>query len=143
MGYHKANVGGQWIDSSAFGIVKPEVESSIDGGAVEWPVLVVTSEKEIEALTKTISLFGAFIACPEPPPINEELALKISVPDRDPMEIGAKVTWNNSHAEETPKLVRGMGVNFVRISDADRQFIRDAILNNGKNESDEDWFVEC
>ena len=142
MGYHKANISDQFINASAFCISKPDVESAIVGSAIEWPVWVEAAGKTIEATTKKISLFGAFVACPEPFDINEELTLNIKIEGREPIVIGAKVTWNNRHAEKTPKLVRGMGVNFIRISNGDRQFIKDEIIKNRVTESD-DWFFAC
>ena len=67
------------------------------------------------AVTRNISLGGAFIVHDEPLPIGTEIYLEISLPGLvEPLELGAEVRWLIPPGDGNS--VAGMGVEFVDTS---------------------------
>jgi Tfp pilus assembly protein PilZ len=89
---------------------------------VTWPATVFTSEAQVEGQIENIGPGGAFISFPESPPFEESFRMVIKVPDRQTMNVGARVIWSTVLSTDEGSPYFGVGVEFTRISDGDRQF---------------------
>ena len=94
-----------------------------------WPVVILTDRGAIIAETRNISPLGAFIFCDRPLPVEEKLRLLIMFPNRRYLDVPAEVTWSYPLGTENDDTPCGMGVRFIEISKADRDFI--ASLSSG------------
>ena len=89
---------------------------------VSWPVTIQTEDGTIERVTYNISPDGAFIRGLSPLELHEVISMTISGPDRS-ITVKAKVVWTSSQVPPEEDMPRGMGVEFIRISDEDREII--------------------
>lgn len=80
---------------------------------VNWPVTMITSTGPVEGETKDVSTLGAFILCPEPLDLAENLFLTLQLPAGSPLEVSAKVVWSNFSDPEDNTAPRGIGVRFL------------------------------
>ncbi len=86
---------------------------------------------------KNISVGGAFINCEQiPVDPGESITVAIFVPDHSPLKIIAEVVWT------CMVLPRGMGVQFIKISQEDRKFLAQAISKIPEAKSDEETLFE-
>lgn len=97
---------------------------------VNWPVSMETAGGVVEAEVKNISLGGAFICCENPFNVGEVFRLILKVPDHEPIEATAKVVWSNSHLPREKVIHRGMGVQFLKMSDQHLQFVKGIFKEN-------------
>lgn len=80
-----------------------------------------TKESLVNAYTENISCGGLFIKTPKPLPKGEALAIKLQIPgEAEPIKVEAVVAWSRADAgsAENPP---GMGIQFIQVSDSDRQ----------------------
>jgi len=91
---------------------------------VNWAVSMETSEGDMEAELKNISLGGAFICCKRPLPLGEIFRLTLMGPDKDPVTATAEVVWSNVNVPNEKVINRGMGVRFIKMSDRHIQLVR-------------------
>jgi c-di-GMP-binding flagellar brake protein YcgR len=96
--------------------------------AVSWPAQIETSNGQINAQLKDISLGGAFVVCQNPLPLNQQFSLIIKAPNQDSLALNAEVVWSNINVPEDKIINRGMGVRFIRNTDADRQRLNQVIM---------------
>jgi hypothetical protein len=89
---------------------------------VSWPVTIQTEDGTIERVTYNISPDGAFIRGLSPLELHEVISMIISGPDR-PITVKAKVVWTSGQVPPEEDMPRGMGVEFIKISDEDRETI--------------------
>jgi len=89
---------------------------------VSWPVTIQTEEGTIERATYNISPDGAFISGLSPLELHEVVDMTISGPDH-PITVKARVVWTSSQAPPDEDMPRGVGVEFINISDEDREII--------------------
>ena len=94
-----------------------------------WPVVILTDRGAIIAETRNISPLGAFIFCDRPLPPEEKIRVLIMFPNRRYLDVPAEVTWSYPYGTEKDDTPCGMGVRFIEISKADRDFI--ASLSSG------------
>jgi len=94
-----------------------------------WPVLIVTSHGAIKAKIKDLSLGGAFIACQDPLPLNEQFSLTINMPDQKPLTLVSEVVWSNSNVPDDKIVCRGMGIKFTQNTKEDRISYNNAIAS--------------
>ena len=99
-----------------------------------WPVVILTDRGAIIAETRNISPLGAFIFCDRPLPVEEKIRVLIMFPNRRYLDVPAEVTWSYPLGTENDDIPCGMGVRFVEISKADRDFI--ASLSSGYLQSE-------
>jgi len=98
---------------------------------IEWPVRIETSGGTMDAMTKDISLGGAFICCKEPLPLRETFSLILASPDYSrSLEVTAEVVWSNSNVPADKVVNRGMGIRFIQVSKETRKFINEAISDS-------------
>jgi len=90
---------------------------------VSWPATVLTPQTQIEGRIENISPVGAFISFGESPPLEGDFRMVINPPNHQTINVVAKVIWSTviSAAEGSPGF--GVGVEFIRISEADREFL--------------------
>jgi Tfp pilus assembly protein PilZ len=79
---------------------------------------------------KDISLGGAFVICTESIPLNEQFRLYVEAPDVDTFALNAEVVWSNMNVPEKKVIHRGMGIKFVKNTDAARKRLEKAISNH-------------
>ena len=86
---------------------------------VNWPVTIQTEEGTIERATYNISPDGAFIRGLSPLELHEVVNMTFSGPDH-PITVKAKVVWSSSQVPPDEDMPRGVGVEFINISDEHR-----------------------
>jgi hypothetical protein len=91
-------------------------------GKVSWSVTIETEEGTIERATYNISPDGAFISGLSRLELHEVVDMTISGPDH-PITVKAKVVWTSSQVPPKEDMPRGVGVEFINISDEDREII--------------------
>jgi hypothetical protein len=91
-------------------------------GKVSWSVTIQTEEGSIERATYNISTHGAFIRGLAPLELHEVVDMTISGPDH-PITVKARVVWSSSQVPPKEDMPRGVGVEFINISDEDREII--------------------
>ena len=91
-------------------------------GKVSWSVTIQTEEGTIERATYNISPDGVFIRGLSPLELHEVVDMTISGPDH-PITVKARVVWSSSQVPPKEDMPRGVGVEFINISDEDREII--------------------
>ena len=89
---------------------------------VNWSVTIHTEEGTIERATHNISPDGAFIRGLSPLELHEVVDMTISGPDQ-PITVKARVVWSSSQVPPHEDMPRGVGVEFINISDEHREII--------------------
>jgi hypothetical protein len=89
---------------------------------VNWPVTIRTAEGTIERATYNINPHGAFIRGLSPLELHEVVDMTISGPDH-PITVKARVVWSSKQIPPEEDMPRGMGVEFINISDEHREII--------------------
>jgi Tfp pilus assembly protein PilZ len=87
----------------------------------------MTSKGPVVGETRNINEQGAFICCKEDIPPEERCRLFIMVPDHRPLVVPIEVCWSNPYGSEFDDTPCGVGVQFSKISPADRRAIFDAL----------------
>ena len=95
---------------------------------VEWPVIMMTPEGDLNGTIENISLGGAYIRCETMLIKNDLFLICILAQDREGSWLGAEVIWIdfplNTDTESVPI---GMGVRFTDMSEDDLQFITEVV----------------
>ena len=89
---------------------------------VNWPVTIQTEEGTIERATYNISPDGAFIRGLSPLELHEVVDIMISGTDH-PITVKARVVWSSNQVPPDEDMPRGVGVEFINISDEHREII--------------------
>ena len=89
---------------------------------VNWPVTIQTEEGTIERATYNISPDGAFIRGLSPLELHEVVDITISGTDH-PITVKARVVWSSNQIPPDEDMPRGVGVEFINISDEHREII--------------------
>ena len=89
---------------------------------VSWPVTIQTEEGTIERATYNISPHGAFIRGLSPLELHEVVDIIISGPDQ-PITVKARVVWSSNQIPPDEDMPRGVGVEFINISNEHREII--------------------
>ena len=90
---------------------------------VTWPVTVLTPRTQIEGQVENVSPVGAFISFTEAPPLEWDLRLTIRPPNHATISAVAKVIWSTVLPTDEGSPCFGVGVQFTRIAEGDRQFL--------------------
>ena len=96
---------------------------------IVWPVSLETSQGEVKAKIKDLSLGGAFIACRDPLSLKEQFNLTINLPDQKPLTLVSEVVWSNSNVPDDKIIIRGMGIRFTQNKAEDRKSLNHAIVS--------------
>lgn len=94
---------------------------------MNWPVNIIVDDEIIDGETVDISTEGLHVNCDEPVPLNETLTLTIAPPNRDLINVKAKVVWSDLDGIDADNRSVGMGLCFVEISEADRLNFDEAV----------------
>jgi CRP/FNR family cyclic AMP-dependent transcriptional regulator len=87
-----------------------------------------TEQGLADAFSEDIGAGGLFLKTASPLPKGELFTLKLTLPDvSTPLSIGCEVAWVRPSSEATASKKAGMGVQFVQISEADRQRLQQLI----------------
>ena len=89
---------------------------------VSWPITIKTEEETLERVTYNISPIGAFICGLSPLELHEVVDMTISAPDLQ-IEVKARVVWTSNQVPPEEYMPRGMGVEFINVSDEHRELI--------------------
>ena len=89
---------------------------------VNWPVTIQTEEGTIERATYNISPNGAFVRGLSPLELHEVVDITLSGPDH-PVTVKARVIWTSNQIPPHEDMPRGVGVEFINISDEHREII--------------------
>ncbi len=100
---------------------------------ITLPVRIETSQGTIEGETINISLGGAFICCQRPLPLRENFRLAVDAPNNDSLTVNAEVVWSNINVPDEKILNRGMGIRFIEITKADREFLNHVLSAHHEN----------
>ncbi|MFC1516810.1 TIGR02266 family protein [Thermodesulfobacteriota bacterium] len=86
----------------------------------------------IKALSSDLSSGGIFIKTLKPFPVGEQFVLNLTLPDTSELlKIRCKVSWNQTDKEDLAKHPQGMGVEFIELSPADRQRLKEELIKSG------------
>ena len=118
-------------------------------GKVSWSVTIQTEEGTIERATYNISPDGVFIRGLSPLELHEVVDMTISGPDH-PITVKARVVWSSSQVPPKEDMPRGVGVEFINISDEDREIISSFVagldfavyLKSSTSDEDEKSIIE-
>jgi hypothetical protein len=96
---------------------------------VSWPVTMLTASGPIAGEVRNIGLGGAFIQCREEPGPAEAFRLVIRIPQasRQFLLATGKMARSSVYDPDDLSSHGGIGVRFVEISEADRQFLEEII----------------
>jgi Tfp pilus assembly protein PilZ len=97
---------------------------------VSWPAAMEIRHGSIKVRLKDISLGGAFVICTESIPLNEKFRLYVEAPDVDTFALNAEVVWSNMNVPKEKVIHRGMGIKFVKNTDAARKRLEKAISSH-------------
>jgi hypothetical protein len=97
---------------------------------VSWPVTIQSEEGTIERVTYNISPDGAFIRGLSPLELHEVVDMVISGPEHS-ITVKARVVWTSSQVPPKEDMPRGVGVEFINISDEHQEIISSFISRSG------------
>jgi hypothetical protein len=93
---------------------------------VRWPVTMITEKGSVEGEARNITVEGVFIHCMERLSLNETYRLLIK-PSGEKIEVMGKLLWSNLDSAADRDSLLGMGFCFVKVSEGDRELLREAI----------------
>ena len=95
---------------------------------VEWPVVMMTPEGDLNGTIENISLGGAYIRCETMLFKNDLFLICILAQEREGSWLGAEVMWIDIPLDaDTESVPVGMGVRFTDMSEEDLQFINEVV----------------
>ncbi len=103
---------------------------------IKWPIKIQSALGPIEGELKDISVGGAFIDCEQILDPGDSITVAIFIPDHSPLKIIAEVMWT------CMAFPHGMGVQFMKISQEDSEFLAQAISKIPEVKSDEETLFE-
>jgi len=98
---------------------------------VRWPVTVITDKGLVEGEARNITVEGVFIHCLERLSVNETYRLVIH-PGGEEIQVMGKLLWSNLDSAADRDVLPGMGFCFVKVTEADRELLREAIQKYSK-----------
>jgi len=95
---------------------------------VEWPVIMMTPEGDMDGTIENISAGGAYIRCGTLLSKNDLFILAIMSQDREWSWIGAEVVWIDIPLSPDEEAIPvGMGIRFINLTSEDLQFLSEAV----------------
>jgi hypothetical protein len=98
---------------------------------VRWPVTLVTEKGSVEGESRNITVEGVFIHCVERLNVNDTYRLLLK-PAGEPIEVMGKLLWSNLDSAGDRDILPGLGFCFVKVSEGDRELLRQAIEKYGR-----------
>jgi len=120
-------------------ISSPEEKRNHPRAQIRLPVVLDTPQQLMTGETINIGVDGVFISCKEPLKNNQIFNLAIiDVPLLHCRLVPtARVIWSNVHPPTVGFLPKGMGVQFIRISEEDRKYLSVAVSGHLSFENQE------
>ena len=102
----------------------------VSGAKITWPVTMLGLQVQVEGKVETISSKDAFVSCKEMPPLDENLVMVVRIPNHKAINLNGKVAWLTviDSNEDDPRF--GLGVQFTRMSPADRRTLQGLIAKH-------------
>lgn len=94
---------------------------------IEWSVDCVADETFLYAAITNISELGIFVACSNPFEVGTQVSLRFAPPRVEPFALPGRVQWVNVSRPLAPCRNPGMGIQFVELSDEDRERLVEVI----------------
>jgi PilZ domain len=98
---------------------------------VRWPVTLMTEKGAVEGEARNITIEGVFIHCEERLSVDETYRLLIK-PAGERIDVMGKLVWSNLDSAADRDILPGMGFCFVKVSEGDRDLLREAIQKYSK-----------
>ena len=92
-----------------------------------WAVNIAVDGDIVNGETVDISMDGVNVNCDDPLPMNDLVTLTIAPPDRDLIQVKARVIWADLDGIDAENRTVGMGMCFVEIAPEDQDFFRRAV----------------
>lgn len=103
----------------------------------DWPVTIETAAgKTIDARIMSVTHGSGFIATDTRLAIGEKFQLTILLPEREPLQLRAEITWSNMHLPPDKVVNRGMGIRFIEAGADAICLINDTISQHGAASKD-------
>jgi hypothetical protein len=120
-------------------ISSPEEKRRYPRAQIRLPVVLDTPQQLLTGETTNIGADGVFISCEDPLKENEIFNLAmVDVPLLNCLLVAtARVIWPNIPPPRAGLLPKGMGVQFIRISEEDRKYLSIAVSEQLKIENQE------
>ena len=101
---------------------------------VRWQVYFFTQHGEIKGETVNISPEGVMVSCQELPPLEDDFRVVLKPPDHYPLDATGKVVWTTICNPVSGADSIGVDIQFVSISDKDRLYLQNMIVDQLNNE---------
>ena len=101
---------------------------------VRWKVYFFTQHGEIKGETVNISPEGVMVSCKELPPLEDNFRVVLKPPDHYPLDTTGKVVWTTICNPVSGADSIGVDIQFVSISDKDRLYLQNMIVDQSNNE---------
>lgn len=101
---------------------------------VQWPVTMITEKGSFEGEARNITVEGVFIHCMERLNVDETYRLVIKPAGKE-IEVMGKLLWSNLDNAGDRDSLLGMGFCFVKVSEEDKELLRQAIQMYSKKAS--------
>jgi len=96
---------------------------------IRWPITILADHATLEGETVNIATDGLFVSCEEPLRLNEIYGLSILPPNHRPLGVKGKVVWSDLYGIDKNDAAVGIGICLVEVSDEDRNYIEEIVLN--------------
>ena len=120
-------------------ISSPEEKRNHPRAQITLPIVLDAPQQLMTGETVNISVDGVFISCKEP--LKKKQIFNLAIIDVPLLHCRlvatARVIWSNVHPPTVGILPRGMGVQFIRISEEDRQYLSVAVSEHLRFENQE------
>ena len=97
---------------------------------IRWPISIQTDQGVVSGETVNISSEGVSICCDEPIPLDQILKISILPPDHEMIEISGRITWSDLCGIDTENTTVGIGLCFMEISKADKEYFTQVVTAN-------------
>ena len=125
----KNNTGGRQSNASLIGFQfdDPADKQNFERKKLICPVLLKKPQGIMKTSLKELTPNGAFLTCPNPPPIGEVFPVKIIMENQAALKFDAEVLWNNNNVSADKIIHRGMKVRFLQLSNDDRKTLSEIV----------------
>jgi hypothetical protein len=104
---------------------------------MRWPTTLATSQGSVNGVARNISTDGAFLYYNHPDPdavplrADDRVNIVFDVPGHRQIRASARVAWSDVLAIEESSTLLGVGLQFLNVSDKDREFLLETLTRKG------------
>ena len=95
-----------------------------------WRVALLNPQTKVIGKTENISPEGTLVSCQELPPLEDDFPMLIQPPGRYPLNVTGRVVWTTVFCQADGSESLGADVQFVSISEKDREYLQGVIASN-------------